>query len=110
MRLSKKNSKVLDVTANQELKEEARKKEQKQDKQHHQYTGSIYGRLFGYTEGSRCYFFIGVIAALTAGAIHPCSALFLANVVNEQFTIYFLSSDSTVGPDSLTTGSAIDHA
>ena len=39
-----------------------------------------------------------MICALTAGAVHPCSALFLANVVNEQFNIYQLSVVSTDDP------------
>ena len=51
------------------------------------YEGSIYGRIYGYIEGNRCYFLIAVICALISGAVHPCSALFLANVVNEQFAI-----------------------
>ena len=56
------------------------------------------GRLFGYTEGNRCIFFIAVICALIAGAVHPGGALFLANILFRQFTIYSFSKVNVNDP------------
>ena len=52
------------------------------------YKGSVYGRLWDYTEGKRCQFFIGIIMCILAGLIHPGGAILLANILNRQFTIY----------------------
>lgn len=57
-----------------------------------QYKGSVFRRLFKYTKGVRAKFFIAVICSIIAGAVHPCSTLFLANTLNKQFDIYKYSS------------------
>ena len=63
-----------------------------------QYKGSVYGRLFEYTQGKRCYFFWGFICSIIAGATHPGLSAIFSNVINEQFNIYYLSVVSTDDP------------
>jgi hypothetical protein len=55
----------------------------------------VYGRLFSYTEGRRGLFFVAVVACVIAGAVHPGSALLLANILNQQFSIYAYSQTDT---------------
>ena len=55
----------------------------------------VYGRLFSYTEGRRCLFFVAILACVIAGAVHPGSALLLANILNQQFSIYAYSRTDT---------------
>jgi ATP-binding cassette, subfamily B (MDR/TAP), member 1 len=45
-----------------------------------------------------------------AGAVHPCSALFLANIVNEQFNIYQILINNGFNTDDSAVGDAVSHA
>jgi hypothetical protein len=44
------------------------------------YTGSVYGRLFGYTEGNRIKLIIALISCVIAGAVHPVSGWFFGGL------------------------------
>lgn len=55
----------------------------------------MYGRLFDYTKEKRSLFYVGIIASVIAGSVHPCSALLLANILSQQFNIYPYSSTNT---------------
>jgi ABC-type multidrug transport system fused ATPase/permease subunit len=59
------------------------------------YKGSVFLRLFEYTKEKRCLFFVGIITCILAGGVHPGSALLLANILNQQFSIYQFSSSNT---------------
>jgi hypothetical protein len=55
----------------------------------------VYSKLFAYTADRRGLFVVAILTCIIAGAVHPGSALLLANILNQQFSIYAVSATDT---------------